>query len=131
MAVTICKLVFYNMTKRFAYGLIILLLYWAVGESVFAAENCPQQESTCATIEGTGHNVPQWQDIGMCDVLAVTGGSTLTPPPTVRVVHDSPSGTAPTTHESGARHYSVKQLSVCSHHRTISGYIYIIRCLRL
>ncbi|MBR5093237.1 MAG: hypothetical protein IKX32_07195 [Bacteroidales bacterium] len=74
---------------------------------------------------------PQWQDVKMCDVLAITGGSTLTPPTTVRVVHDSPAGTAPTTQTANARHYSIQRLSAYRHCRTVSGYIYLIRCLRL
>ena len=120
------------MTKRVAYRLMILLLCLAGWQTtVFASGNCPSQKNTYATIEGTSHNVPQWQDIGMCDVLAVTGGSTLTPPTTVRVVHDSPSGIAPASHAAAARHYSVQRPSAYSHRRTVSGYIYLIRCLRL
>lgn len=67
----------------------------------------------------------------MCDILAVTGGSTLTPPTTVRVVHDGPTGIAPTSQAAAARHYSVRSLLAYSHHRTVNGYIYLIRCLRL
>ena len=67
----------------------------------------------------------------MCDILAVTGGSTLTPPTTVRVVHDSPSGITPASQAAAARHYSVRSLSTYSYRRTVSGYIYLIRCLRL
>lgn len=74
---------------------------------------------------------PQWQDLGMCDVLAVTGGSTLTPPSTVRVVHDSPAGTIPTAQAAQARQYNVQRLLAYSHRRIVSGYIYKIRCLRL
>lgn len=98
---------------------------------VYAFGNHSQAESARDVIECTGCDVPQWQDIGMCDVLAVTGGSTLTPPTTVRVMHDSPSGTTPTTHATAARRYSVKRLSAHSHRSTVGGYIYMIRCLRL
>ena len=67
----------------------------------------------------------------MRDVLAITGGSTLTPPTTVRVIHDSPSGIAPASHAATAHHYNVQRLSAYSHRRMVCGYIYKIRCLRL
>ena len=94
---------------------------------VSAASGAPQTE---AGIDRTD-NRPQWQDVGMCDVLAITGGSTLTPPTSVRVLHDSPTGTVSTAQAAGARYYSVQRASACSHRRTVSGYIYLIRCLRL
>ena len=96
-----------------------------------AAEPDSRRATAHATIGDTRDNVPQWQDIGMCDVLAVTGGSTLTPPTTVRVVHDSPAGFAPAAHAAAARHFSVHRLPALVHRRTVSGYIYMIHCLRL
>ena len=77
------------------------------------------------------NNQPQWQDLGMRDVLSVTGGSTLTPSTTVRIVHDSPSGITSASHAAAARHYSVQRLSAYSHSRTVSGYISLIRSHRL
>ncbi len=74
---------------------------------------------------------PQWQDIGMRDVLAITGGSSLTPPTTVRVVHESPVGFAPSLQSAVTRHYGFQSLSAYSHCRAVRGYIYLIRCLRL
>ena len=123
---------FGRMTKRLAYRLILLLLCMAGWQtSVAQTENHSCQNNANATLDGTRDNTPQWQDIGMCDVLAITGGSTLTPPTTVRVVHDSPAGIAPASHTAAARHYNVQRLSAYSHRRTVSGYIYLIRCLRL
>lgn len=93
-----------------------------------ATETAPT--GTLESIDQTVHR-PQWQDIGMCDVLAVTGGSTVTPPKTVRLVHDSTSGTSVTTHTSqvAAKHSPSRSLRTT--HRTINGYLYLIRCLRL
>ena len=121
------------MDKRLKYGLMLLLLClmgWQT--SVIAAVDVPIKggEANASSIDCTDDR-PQWQDVKMCDVLAVTGGSTLTPPTTVRVVHDSPSGIAPASHAAAARHYSVQRPSAYSHRRTVSGYIYLIRCLRL
>lgn len=83
-----------------------------------------------AGIYGTD-NRPQWQDVGMRDVLAVTGGSTLTPPSMVRVAHDGPTSIAPSAQAAQARHYTIRRLSAKSHHHIVNGYIYLIRCLRL
>ena len=121
------------MNKRLKYGLMFLLLC-LVGwrPSAVAAVDIPIKdgEINSSTI-GCTDDRPQWQDVKMCDVLAVTGGCSLTPPTTVRVVHDSPAGIAPASHAAAARHYNVQRLSAYSHRRIVSGYIYKIRCLRL
>lgn len=123
---------FGRMTKRLVYRLILLLLCVAGWQtSVAQTKNHSCQNIANATLNGTRDNTPLWQDIGMCDVLAITGGSMLTPPTTVRVVHDSPAGIAPVSHAAAARHYNVQRLSAYSHRRIVSGYIYKIRCLRL
>ena len=74
---------------------------------------------------------PQRQDIGMNDILAVTGGSTLTPPTTVRVVHESPTGVVASSQTAQARYFSMLRPSRYGHRLAVSGYIYLIRCLRL
>lgn len=123
---------FGRMTKRLAYRLIMLLLCMAGWQtSVAQTENHSCQSIAKSTLDDVRDNTPQWQDIGMCDVLAITGGSTLTPPTTVRVVHDSPAGTVPTAQAAQSRHCSIQRLLSCSRRRTVSGYIYLIRCLRL
>lgn len=121
------------MNKRLKLGLMFLLLClmgWQ--SSVTAAIEIPIQDAgaNASSIDRTD-NRPQWQDVGMCDVLAITGGSTLTPPSTVRVVHDGPAGTTPTAQAAQALQYNVQRLLAYSHRRIVSGYIYMIRCLRL
>ena len=121
------------MNKRLKYGLLLLLFCLMGWQSpVVAAVDVPIKggEANASSIDRTNDR-PQWQDVKMCDVLAVTGGSTLTPPTTVRVVHDSPAGIAPAAHATAARHYCNQRLSAYSHPRTVIGYIYLIRCLRL
>lgn len=110
--------------------LLLCLMGWQ--SSVTAAVEIPIQDGgrSSSTIDRTDDR-PQWQDVGMCDVLAITGGSTLTPPSTVRVVHDSPAGIIPTAQAAQARQYNVQRLLTYSHRRIVSGYIYKIRCLRL
>ena len=120
------------MTKRLTYRLILLLLCLTGWQTpTHATESLPSDDAAIATIEGTSDNTPQWQDLGMCDILAVTGGSTLTPPSTVRVIHDNPAGTTPVVQAAASRHYCVKRLLTRSHHHIAGGYIYLIRCLRL
>ena len=74
---------------------------------------------------------PQWVDLGMCDVLAAPSGTSLTPPTTVRVVHNNPTGTHPSASE---RHPLYGRGMACPLARPVgtrSGYIYMLRCLRL
>ncbi|MBR6844850.1 MAG: hypothetical protein IKM79_07125 [Bacteroidales bacterium] len=117
------------MKNQLVHKLILLLLCMMAWQtSAVAAVETRVHEGVL--IDRTD-NSPHWQDVGMHDVLAVTGGSTLTPPTTVRVVHDSPAGTTPTAQAIGTRHCCIQRLSTCRNRRTISGYIYLIRCLRL
>lgn len=118
------------MKHQLKYGLLLLLLCLVGGQSSAVAAVPQEVESLAVAINHTNDR-PQWKDVGMCDLLAVTGSSTLTPPTTVRVVHDSPSGTVTSAQAVGTRHYSVRRMSAYSHSRTVCGYIYLIRCLRL
>ena len=120
------------MKKRFSYGLMVLLFCLAGWIATAVAEECngyPEQYR--ATVSSTSENLPQWQDVGMCDILAVTSGSTLTPPTTVRVIHDSPVGNIVLAQAAQARHHSRQGLSAYGYHRVVNGYIYLIHCLRL
>lgn len=110
--------------------MLLCLMGWQ--SSATTAVEIPIQDAGAnASSIGRTDNRPQWQDVKMCDVLAIAGGSSLTPPTTVRVVHDSPAGIAPASHAAAARHYNIQRLLAYSHRRVVSGYIYKIRCLRL
>ena len=85
-------------------------------------------------------NRPQWSDIGMEDILAVSGQSTVAPPSPVRLAsngrrlqggHSHSSAVSPTVSEREAYGYGSVQHS--PRFRTVwtRGYLYIIRCLRL
>lgn len=91
-----------------------------------------ETESAC-TLESIDQTTDrlQWQDVAMCDMLVVTGGSSVAPPTTVRVVHDSPSGTTTSTTSAQLRRYRSLRLAACGHRPIVSGYIYLIRSLRL
>lgn len=117
------------MTKRILCGLTLLLLMIGWQTSAVAVENLYRQV-TDGVIDCTDDR-PQWQDVGMCDLLAIGGNSTLTSPTTVRVVQNSASSGTATAHAVVARHYRVNRLLVHCHRHTVSGYIYLIRCLRL
>lgn len=77
------------------------------------------------------NNRPQWQDIGLYDVLAFIGNSTVTAPTTVREVHESPAGTTSGAIATLERHYKTLQTDTYGGYHTVSGYIYLICCLRL
>ena len=101
---------------------------WLLPTSVSAADT--GNDCALESVDQTNDR-PQWQDIGMCDMLAVTGGSTVAPPVTVRVVHDSPSGTSVTPQTIQLRHNSAQRLTANIQRRPVNGYIYMIHCLRL
>lgn len=121
------------MNKRLKLGLVFMLLCLSGWQtSAVAAVGVSDQErmGPPSSINRTDDR-PQWQDVKMHDALAVTSSSTLTPPTTVRVLHDSPSGIVPASHAAQARHYNVQRLLAYSHRRIVCGYIYKIRSLRL
>ena len=110
--------------------LLIVAAMWLLLPKNVSAVESDASHSSLESIDRT-NNRPQWQDIGMCDVLAVTGGSTVTPPTTVRVIHDSPTGTTASSQTAQAWHYSPMRLAAHSCRPVVGSYIYLIRCLRL
>ena len=74
---------------------------------------------------------PQWSDIGMHDVLAVTSSASLTPPNTIRLLHETASGAFPVPVPRRMLSGFSIPLPQSSCFRFRSGYIYLIRCLRL
>ncbi len=95
--------------------------------SVSAATTCQYQKETVNRTD----NRPQLKDIGMHDVLAVTNGSTVAPPTTVRVIHDSPTGMGATTQSAAVRSHGILRQPRRNLTWSVIGYIYMIRCLRL
>ena len=76
-------------------------------------------------------SAPQWTDIGMHDVLAAGSTTTLTPPTTVRLVHDTPSTAAPHPADRQAAFAATRTAVTSAHLFARKGYIYLLRCLRL
>lgn len=105
--------------------LLLTVLFLPLGTRA-SAPLATEVVSECPAVER-----PQWRDVGLCDVLAVSNASTVVPPTTVRVVHDSPSGTTVTTQTTQMRHGDALRMTAIIHRRPVSGYIYMIRCLRL
>lgn len=111
------------------YKKLIILLFALLGLMPAQAGNTPERSAELSV--GTGVHRPEWVDMGMCDVLAVTSGSTLTPPTTVRLVHDTPTGFATSV--------AVRQMPIGSrlilradtHPYVHRSCIYLLRCLRL
>ncbi|MBR1549558.1 MAG: hypothetical protein IJ634_02865 [Bacteroidales bacterium] len=86
----------------------------------------------CAELsDGTDLHRPQWKDIGMHDVLAGTGVSSLTPPNTSRLVHDTPTGYASSTTLRHAVYAAAPEVRAIVRPYVHRGYIYLLQCLRL
>ena len=96
----------------------------------------------CSTLQSVDRNSnrPQWSDLGMENILAVNGQSTVAPPSPVRLASNGrrvqgcnshSSGVNPTVSERAACNYCSVQRT--PRFRTVwtRGYLYIIRCLRL
>lgn len=111
------------------YKRLIILLFALLWLMPAQAGNAPERSAKLSV--GTGVHRPEWVDMGMCDVLAVTSGSTLTPPTTVRLVHDTPTGFAPSV---ALRHMPIvsRLLQRADMHPYVHrSRIYLLRCLRL
>lgn len=74
---------------------------------------------------------PQWKDIGMHDVLAVTGVTSLAPPNASRLVHDTPSANAAMATPRHAVYKCEAERPSAIHPYVHRGYIYLLQCLRL
>lgn len=106
--------------------LLMLALVWLVP---CKAET--QHLSTAKLMDKTYAERPLWSDIGMYDLLAAPGTTSLTPPSTVRTVPNTSSATA-TTEEVHHRMYGSSAVRLLRYHTYIHrGYIYLLRCLRL
>lgn len=111
------------------YKRLIILLFALLWLMPAQAVDTPERNAELSV--GTGVHRPEWVDMGMCDVLAVTSTSTLTPPTTVRLVHDTPTGFAPSV---ALRHMPVGSwmlLRADMHPYVHRSCIYLLRCLRL
>ncbi len=120
---------------------LIFIMIAAIGlllpTKVSAVEVVPR--STLQSID-QNNDRPQWSDLGMEHILAVSGQSTVAPPSPVRLASNGrrvqggnshSAGVSPTVSERTVCNYSSVQHT--PHFRTVwtRGYLYIIRCLRL
>ena len=106
--------------------LLMLALVWLVP---CKAET--HSQSAAKLVDKTCAERPQWTDMGMHDLLAAPGASSLTPPNTVRIVSNGSSATVAVggVHQ---RLYGLATVRPLAHPtRTLRGYIYLLRCLRL
>ena len=85
-------------------------------------------------------NRPQWSDLGMDNLLAASGQSTVAPPSPVRLAssgrrlqggNSHSSGVSPTVSVRVACNYRFVQRTPRFRSAWSRGYLYIIRCLRL
>lgn len=115
---------------------LILLLFatlWLVPAKAWnapAASDTEARQAASLQAEEVLHR-PQWKDIGMHDVLAVTGVTSLAPPNASRLVHDTPSANAATATLRHAVYNSTTARPSTIHPYVHRGYIYLLQCLRL
>lgn len=120
---------------------LIFIMLAAIGlllpTKVSAVETVPR--STLQSIDRNSDR-PQWSDLGMENILAVSGQSTVAPPSPVRLASNGRrvqggnshlSGVSPTVSERAACNYSIVQRTPRFRTAWTRGYLYIIRCLRL
>lgn len=108
---------------------LILLMLALVWMMPCKAET--HSQPTAKLVDKTCAEHPQWSDMGMYDILAAPGSTSLTPPSTVRVASNSPSATV---FVGGIHHriYASAIIKPLTHpEHTHWGYIYLLRCLRL
>ena len=108
---------------------LIILMFALLWLMPAKAENAPERGAELSV--GTGVHRPEWVELGMCDVLAVTSSTTLTPPTTVRLIQDSPSGFASSVavrHMSTGSRWLLRGDKQPYVHRVC---IYLLRSLRL
>ncbi len=117
------------MMKHSAYRLIFLLLLlmgWQ-GRAVAQHPMCGAAERQ--TLESTRDDRPQWGDLGLKNVLAVSQ-PTVEAPTTFRLAHDS---AEPLVRRAVMEHHLLRPLAEpsASPHRVVPRYIYKLLCLRL
>lgn len=106
--------------------LLMLALIW------FVPSKAEMHSSfTGNLVDKTAAERPQWNEMGMCDLLAAPGAASLTPPSTVRIVSHNPSAAAPFVGFQQRMYASSAFLLHSRPNRTHRGYIYLLRCLRL
>ncbi|MBR3828930.1 MAG: hypothetical protein IKJ40_06520 [Bacteroidales bacterium] len=106
--------------------LLLLALLWLV-----PCKAEPHSSPTGRLVDRTAAERPQWSEMGMCDLLAAPGAASLTPPSTVRIVSHSPSAAAPFGGIHQRIYATAAVLLLPRPNRTLRGYIYLLRCLRL
>lgn len=111
------------------YKRLIILLFALLWLMPVQAGNAPKRGAALSV--GTGVHRPEWVEMGMCDVLAVTSNTTITPPTTVRLVHDTPTASNPSM---AVRHMPIgSRLLLRAYMRPYvhRSCIYLLRSLRL
>ena len=111
--------------KRFVI-LALLLLGW---QASFAAQHIAYHNNTRHTLEHTRDNRPQWDDLGMDNVLAV-GQPSVSAPTVVRVVHENASPLSRIVAMSRCI-FPTAPVRVLIPRCAQPGYLYLLLCLRL
>lgn len=117
------------MMRHSAYRLMFLLLLLVGWQGRAEAQQPMCGAVERQTLESTRGDRPQWGDLGLENVLAVSQ-PTVEAPTTFRLAHDS---AAPLVRRAVMVHHLLRPLAEpsASPHRVVPGYIYKLLCLRL
>ena len=92
---------------------------------------------------GRTNDRPQWDDLGMKNIMAVNGQSNITPPSPVRLACQGRRSAGGNSHSTGIESaLAMRMVRHCCYERDVCGisciagagtreYLYLIRCLRL
>ena len=120
---------------------LIFILLAAIGLLLPTKLSAVEAMPKC-TLESIDHNSdrPQWSDLGMEDILPVSGQSNITPPSPVQLAsqgrrlangNSHSAGVSPVTAWQTAGSYCIVHNAARLHASRATGYIYIIQRLRL
>ena len=109
---------------------LLCLAGWQMPVLACNSQDDPSASRESATIGCTNDDMPQWEDLGMEDLLVVVSQPTVTAPTTMRLSNDHGSPLGRAAAASGHLLHRTSGRSV-QPHRAQPGYIYRLLCLRL
>lgn len=120
------------MTRQRTYltALVAALVWLLVGMPVASAMPGGHVPAAAETLQATGCDRPQWEDLGLEDLLLPVSQPSVEAPTTLRHVHEN-AHYEPLASAQRLRLPSCVALRSALPHRAVPGYLYLLLCLRL
>ena len=120
------------MNRRSTYLLAFAAaLLWLLAGVLPAAAGCPHPDGRAAqTLRAAPLERPQWEDVGLEDLLLTVVQPSLEAPTSHRSTHESAHCAAPAAPRASL-HAPRCPLRSALPHRAVPGYLYLLLCLRL